>query len=155
MERHVFPGGNTARGFHSFYEYIAGPDIRRIFVLKGGPGVGKSTFMRAIARELLSRGLPVEFHHCSADNGSLDGLVAPSLGVALIDGTAPQRVVTVVTPGGLGGQSPSFDTASCHANQPRASTILSSSSHEILAFDISRHFFDMAFGYDGCEVGRG
>jgi hypothetical protein len=89
MERHVFPGGNTARGFYSFYDYIAGPETRRIFIIKGGPGVGKSSFMRAIGKELLSRGLPVEFHHCSADNNSLDGLVAPTLGVALIDGTAP------------------------------------------------------------------
>lgn len=87
--RHVFPGGNTGQGFHSFYEHIAGPEIRRIFVIKGGPGVGKSTFMRSIADELTRRGVPVELHHCSSDNRSLDGVVAPSAGVALIDGTAP------------------------------------------------------------------
>lgn len=89
MERHVFPGGNTALGFYSFYEHIAGPETRRIFILKGGPGVGKSSFMRTIATELLARGLPVEYHHCSSDNDSLDGLVAPTLSAALIDGTAP------------------------------------------------------------------
>lgn len=90
--RHVFPGGNTSQGFCSFYDHIAGPEIRRIFVIKGGPGVGKSTFMRSIAHELTSRGLTVELHHCSSDNHSLDGVVAPVLGVALIDGTAPHVV---------------------------------------------------------------
>jgi GTPase SAR1 family protein len=89
MERHVYPGGNTSLGFHSFYDQIAGPEITRLYVIKGGPGVGKSSFLRAIAQELTDRGLPVELHHCSADNRSLDGLVAPTLRVALIDGTAP------------------------------------------------------------------
>ncbi|MDI6871469.1 MAG: PRK06851 family protein [Bacillota bacterium] len=89
MERHVFPGGNTALGFYSFYDYVAGPEISRIYIIKGGPGVGKSSFMRSIAAKLSARGIPVELHHCSADNHSLDGVVAPSLGVALIDGTAP------------------------------------------------------------------
>ncbi|MGE5552890.1 MAG: PRK06851 family protein [Betaproteobacteria bacterium] len=92
MERHVFPGGNTSLGFYSFYDYVAGPEIARIFVIKGGPGVGKSSFMRAIARQLTDQGLLVELHHCSADNNSLDGVVAPSLGVALLDGTAPHVV---------------------------------------------------------------
>lgn len=90
--RHVFPGGNTALGFHSFYDHIAGPEITRVFIIKGGPGVGKSTFMRAVAEELVAHGIPVELHHCSADNHSLDGVVAPSLGVALIDGTAPHVI---------------------------------------------------------------
>jgi hypothetical protein len=43
--KHVFPGNNTARGFYSFYDYIIAPDARRILVIKGGPGVGKSTFL--------------------------------------------------------------------------------------------------------------
>ena len=90
--RHLFPGGNTPQGFFSYYNYIIPTDARRIFILKGGPGTGKSTFMRRMGQELLARGFDLEHHHCSSDNGSLDGVVSPALGVAFIDGTAPHIV---------------------------------------------------------------
>jgi hypothetical protein len=44
----------------------------------------------------VARGLDIEFHHCSSDNNSLDGLYIPAIKVALIDGTAPQSAVTNV-----------------------------------------------------------
>ena len=47
--RKMFPGGNTANGFYSFFDYIIPNDVNRIFCLKGGPGVGKSSFMKIIA----------------------------------------------------------------------------------------------------------
>ncbi len=90
--KHVFPGGNTSKGFYSFYDYIIPADTTRIFIIKGGPGVGKSTFMNKIGEAMLERGYEIEFHHCSSDNGSLDGVVIPAIGVALIDGTAPHIV---------------------------------------------------------------
>ncbi|MCL4425003.1 MAG: PRK06851 family protein [Firmicutes bacterium] len=88
----VFPGNNTAQGFYSFYDYIIEPDTTRIFVIKGGPGVGKSTFMKQIGMEMVEKGYDIEFHHCSSDNGSLDGVVIPEIGIAMIDGTAPHIV---------------------------------------------------------------
>jgi len=88
----MFPGGNTAYGFYSFYDNIIENDASRIFILKGGPGVGKSTFMRKIGQELLERGYDLEYHCCSSDNGSLDGICIPSIGVAMLDGTAPHIV---------------------------------------------------------------
>ena len=60
----------------------------RVFVIKGGPGVGKSTLC-VIATEMLKRGYNVEIHHCASDNASLDAVVVPAAGIALIDGTAP------------------------------------------------------------------
>lgn len=91
--RHMFAGGNTSKGFYSFFNNIIDREsAKRLFILKGGPGVGKSTFMRKTAAELLERGYDVEFMHCSSDNGSLDGVVIPSIGVAMIDGTAPHTV---------------------------------------------------------------
>jgi hypothetical protein len=96
--RKVFPGGNTAFGFHSFYRHIAQPTANRIFVIKGGPGVGKSTFMRKIAETLTRRGLDLELHCCSSDNSSLDGVYVPAIDAALIDGTAP-HVVDPQNPG--------------------------------------------------------
>lgn len=90
--RHLFPGGNTPQGFFSYYNYIISTDANRIFILKGGPGTGKSTFMRKIGESLVAQGYDAEFHHCSSDNNSLDGVVIPKLGVAFIDGTAPHIV---------------------------------------------------------------
>lgn len=97
--RHMFPGGNTSEGFFSYYKYIISQeDARRIFVLKGGPGVGKSTFMKNAGMAMVDWGYDVEFMHCSSDNNSLDGLVIPRIGVAMIDGTAP-HVVDPKNPG--------------------------------------------------------
>ncbi|MGE5551226.1 MAG: PRK06851 family protein [Bacteroidota bacterium] len=96
--RKMFPGGNTAYGFYSFYDQIIAPDARRLIIIKGGPGVGKSSFMRHIAGEMARRGFAVEQMHCSADNDSLDGVVFPEIGVAMIDGTAP-HVVDPKNPG--------------------------------------------------------
>ncbi|MDI6602402.1 MAG: PRK06851 family protein [Thermoanaerobacteraceae bacterium] len=100
MVKRVFPGGNTAYGFYSFYDYIIEPDATRIMIIKGGPGVGKSTFMKKIGDELMNRGFDVEFHHCSGDNNSIDGLVIPSIKVAMIDGTAP-HIVDPKNPGAV------------------------------------------------------
>lgn len=96
--RKLFPGGNTAYGFYSFFDHLAGPEADWRFILKGGPGVGKSTFMRRIGETMLDKGYDVEFFCCSSDNDSLDGVAIPALGVALLDGTAP-HVVDPVAPG--------------------------------------------------------
>ncbi|MGE5583316.1 MAG: PRK06851 family protein [Bacillota bacterium] len=98
--KEVFPGGNTSQGFFSFYDYIAPSDATRIMIIKGGPGVGKSSFMRAIAAEVNGYGYDVELHHCSSDNNSLDGVVFPQIKVALIDGTSP-HVVDPRNPGAV------------------------------------------------------
>jgi len=99
--RQMFPGGNTSLGFFSYYDNIMSQEeATRIMVIKGGPGVGKSTFMKKIAVEMLDRGYDVEFMHCSSDNNSLDGLVIPDIKVALLDGTAP-HVVDPKNPGAV------------------------------------------------------
>jgi len=98
--KRVFPGNNTPKGFYSFYDHIITPDATRILVIKGGPGVGKSTFMSKIAEAMVDRGFDIEIHHCSSDNDSVDGVVFPDIGVAIIDGTAP-HVVDPKHPGAI------------------------------------------------------
>lgn len=46
----IFPGAVTSQGFYSFYHYMVQQNANHIFVLKGGPGVGKSTFMKKLAK---------------------------------------------------------------------------------------------------------
>lgn len=40
-----FAGGNTAKGFYSLYDSNL-KGLERLFILKGGPGSGKSTIMK-------------------------------------------------------------------------------------------------------------
>lgn len=98
--KRVFPGGNTSEGFYSYYNHIIEKDANRIFVVKGGPGTGKSSMMKKVAQDMLDRGYDVEYHHCSSDNNSIDGIVIPQLRVAMIDGTAP-HVVDPKNPGAV------------------------------------------------------
>ena len=47
-----FLGGNTASGFVSFYgQFCRGPE-HFLWVIKGGPGCGKSTLMKCILGEM-------------------------------------------------------------------------------------------------------
>ena len=85
---HYFAGANTAGGFCSRFENIA-PSRRRMFFIKGGPGVGKSSLMKRVGAAAEEKGLRVEYFHCSSDPDSLDGVSVPEKGVALMDGTAP------------------------------------------------------------------
>lgn len=99
--RHLFPGGNTSLGFFSYYNnIITQEEANRIFIIKGGPGVGKSTFMKRIATEMQNKGYDIEYLHCSSDNNSLDGVKIPALKIAFIDGTAP-HVVDPKSPGAV------------------------------------------------------
>ena len=91
---HMFPGSNTPQGFKGFLaENLQG--MERVFILKGGPGCGKSTLMNKIAQNMIERGYDVEVWLCSSAPESLDGVVVPELAVAVVDGTAPH----VVEPG--------------------------------------------------------
>ncbi|SHI89974.1 hypothetical protein [Lutispora thermophila] len=87
--REFFLGANTHKGFHSFYDYVVPGIPNRLFILKGGPGTGKSTFLRKIASEFADMGYDVELHHCSSDNDSLDGIRIVPFNIAVMDGTAP------------------------------------------------------------------
>jgi hypothetical protein len=79
---------NTSAGFYSFFDYVI-KDAERVYIIKGGPGCGKSTFIRKVGEELLGFGFDVDFIYCSADKDSLDGIFIPEIRVAIVDGTAP------------------------------------------------------------------
>ncbi len=94
-----FAGGNTARGFHSLYDSNL-DGLERIYILKGGPGTGKSSLMKMIGNEWIERGYDIEFLHCSSDNSSIDGVIIRALKVGIVDGTAP-HVIEPKTPGAV------------------------------------------------------
>lgn len=89
-----FLGGNTPSGFYSLYHQLSDPDrFRAVYIIKGGPGSGKSTLMRRVERHAQAAGLEAEEVLCSGDPDSLDAVIFPALGAAIVDGTAPQGVV--------------------------------------------------------------
>lgn len=98
--RKLFPGANTSNGFYSYFDYIIPKDVNRIFCLKGGPGVGKSSLMKKVAREFTERGYDVEIFPCSSDPASLDAVLIKKLKVVLLDATAP-HVVDPKIPGAI------------------------------------------------------
>lgn len=88
-----FLGANSPRGFYSLYDQLLPPETARvIYILKGGPGCGKSTLMRQVAAQAAQAGETVEYILCSGDPDSLDAVVLPRLKAALVDGTAPHVV---------------------------------------------------------------
>lgn len=88
-----FLGGNTPAGFYSLYHQLSDPaGMRALYIIKGGPGSGKSTLMRRVERHAQAAGLKTEEVLCSGDPASLDGVILPELGAALVDGTAPHVV---------------------------------------------------------------
>lgn len=85
-----FLGANTPSGFYSLYDQLLDrSSARRVFLLKGGAGCGKSSLMRRAAAELEAVGERVEYIVCSGDPDSLDGVVFPDLHAAIVDATAP------------------------------------------------------------------
>ena len=88
-----FAAANTANGFKSYFENIFNmQEIDKLYVLKGGPGVGKSTFMRKTAELCEKQGLTVEYFLCSSDPSSLDGIIVKEQKCAIVDGTSPHSV---------------------------------------------------------------
>lgn len=87
--RHLFAGSNSGEGFYSLFDNIIGPGAKKVYLLKGGPGTGKSSFMKYVADTLARDGYNQELFFCSSDSGALDAVSFPDLGVALLDATAP------------------------------------------------------------------
>ena len=85
-----FLGANTPQGFVSFFDELYNPyENCTPYIIKGGPGTGKSTLMKKVANECERRGIATEKVYCSSDPDSLDGIIVPDLGISIADGTSP------------------------------------------------------------------
>lgn len=89
-----FAAANSGKGFFSFYPSVfEGNQIQKRYIVKGGPGTGKSSFLRGVAEDVECRGMRVEEYRCSSDPASIDGIVLDGR-IALFDGTAPHLADT-------------------------------------------------------------
>jgi hypothetical protein len=94
---HIFLGSNSGEGFCSLYDQLLHGRMDDLLIIKGGPGCGKSSFMRAAAKELTAARWETAYVHCSGDPDSLDGVLFPSRRVGMVDGTAPHALEPTYT----------------------------------------------------------
>ncbi len=87
----------AANGFYGFRSYFGTvfdrKEFDRVYILKGGPGTGKSTIMKRILAAFEDVGFDCEIILCSSDPSSLDGVIIKRNGAkaAILDGTAPHE----------------------------------------------------------------
>ncbi len=94
-----FASANSYYGFRSYFDVIFNSkNFTKIYVLKGGPGTGKSTIMKKCRDFAEKQGYLYEIFCCSSDPKSLDGIVLwnNSKKIAILDGTAPHERDAVI-----------------------------------------------------------
>ncbi len=89
----TFLGANSAEGFVSYFRdsYDADEGFKA-YIIKGGPGTGKSSMMKQLAALFADRGERVEICPCSSDPESLDAVIFHNKKVVIMDGTSPHTV---------------------------------------------------------------
>ena len=94
-----FLGANSPSGFISnFNQLERGSAGWRMYVIKGGPGSGKSTLMKKVAAAMEDEGHRLERIPCPSDPDSLDAIIDYDAQLAMADGTAP-HVIEAKYPG--------------------------------------------------------
>ena len=52
----------------------------------------ENPLLRQVGETMIAKNFDIEYHICSSDSNSLDGIVIPTLQIGIIDGTAPHVV---------------------------------------------------------------
>ncbi|ARD48724.1 hypothetical protein [Sporosarcina sp. P33] len=85
---HRIVGSLSAGSAHDFIPSIT-KRVKRRLLIKGLPGTGKSTMMRALGDEAKRRGVDVLYGWCGLDPASIDLVLFPELSVCVFDSTQP------------------------------------------------------------------
>ena len=90
---YFFASANTGSGFVSYLDNLnANSKNAFTYIIKGGPGTGKSTMMKKIAQYFYEKGYSIEQFFCSTDPTSLDAIRIVQKNVVVLDGTMPHAV---------------------------------------------------------------
>mgnify|MGYP002553157088 CR=1 FL=1 len=92
LETRYFLSALTGAGYYALHRQFLRPPERYFCILKGGPGCGKSTFLKRVGDAGRAAGLAVVRLHCAGDPASLDGVYFPEKRSGFFDGTAPHTV---------------------------------------------------------------
>ncbi len=88
-----FLAANSGEGFvSSFEDNYDFTDGWRAYIIKGGPGTGKSSFMKYVTVKAMDMGYSVELCPCSSDPDSLDGVIIKNIKTIILDGTSPHVI---------------------------------------------------------------
>ena len=88
-----FLAANSCEGFVSYFDSsYRTSDGWRAYIIKGGPGTGKSSLMKYITSVAGEKGYDTELCVCSSDPMSLDGVIIRDKKTVLLDGTSPHIV---------------------------------------------------------------
>ncbi len=88
-----FLAANSCEGFVStFSKCYDANNGWRAYIIKGGPGTGKSSFMKYFVARAMDNNIKAELCPCSSDPDSLDAVIFPQKKLVLLDGTAPHTV---------------------------------------------------------------
>ena len=82
-----FLGGTSPIGFRTPFGKLISDTDYHTYIIKGGPGSGKSTFMKKIASTCTDE--ERDLYLCSSDPDSADAVVLKKSKVIFVDGTAP------------------------------------------------------------------
>ena len=88
MIEEFFFGGVTPNGFSTQLTQVINGKEYYTYILKGGPGTGKSQMMKRIAARFENRE-NVSCFYCSSDPDSLDAVMLHASKVIVVDGTPP------------------------------------------------------------------
>lgn len=85
---HRLLGTLTPEGARDTVQSITQNLEQRLFI-KGYPGTGKSSMMKTLAKEALTRGFDVQMVWCGLDSNSIDMVILPELKFCIFDSTEP------------------------------------------------------------------
>lgn len=89
---HFFMSALAPNGFNSYFSELTDQGrYKSAYLIKGGPGSGKSTLIKKAAEKMAEKGERIELIHCSADPASFDGAVFSDK-ITMLDATAPHIV---------------------------------------------------------------
>ncbi len=115
-----FLGASTAEGFYGCFSQLGPSEGLHLYLLKSGPGCGKSTLMRKLAAQAQE---PVQTIHCCSDPHSLDGVIFCQQQAAVLDATAP-HTLDPQAPGAAETVISLYDTLNPELLRPRQEEIL-------------------------------
>lgn len=92
-----FLAANSGEGFISKFGSCYNPiDGWKAYIIKGGPGTGKSSFMKYIVKKADEKNIKYIMSPCSSDPHSLDAVIFPELKAVIMDGTSPHTVEPIL-----------------------------------------------------------
>jgi len=90
LKPEFFLGANSETGFVSYFKELQEQESSmQLFILKGGPGSGKSTLIKRVLKYAEEKGHTLEVIPCASDPHSLDAFIDYTAGFSMMDGTAP------------------------------------------------------------------